>query len=372
MTTDGRQGRAWTLPSLDLAIRFGFIVVLGYWSFRVIAPFLTIGLWSAILTVATYPLFEKLARRFGPRLAAVLVTFLGLMVVIGPVTWLGFGMMTGIGSLLAKLEAGQLALPSPSDAMKDWPLFGPRLHQLWQLAANNLKVVLTEVAPLLKSLGAQLVGLSQNALFGLVELIASIVIAGFLFSRGPQLVEVLAAFLSRVLSQSGKELVALVGTTIRNIARGIIGISLLQALLGGVGFLAAGIPGAGVLAFLALLLGIVQIGPAILFLPIIVWSWTAMDTAHAAAFTVYMVLVGLVDNILKPLLISRGLSTPVPVIIVGVIGGTIAYGIVGLFFGPIVLSVAWVVIAAWLQMGEAERQTRSAAGGAQAPTHLPG
>jgi predicted PurR-regulated permease PerM len=315
-----------------------------------------IGLWSAILTVATYPLFEKLARRFGPRLAAVFVTVLGLMIVIGPVTWLGFGMMTGIGSLLTKFEAGQLALPLPSESVKEWPLFGPRFHQLWTLAATNLTAALSEMTPLLKTVGSTLVAMSQNALLGLVELIASIVIAGFLFSRGPQLVEVLAAFLGRVLSQSGKELVALVGTTIRNIARGVIGISLLQALLGGVGFLAAGIPGAGVLAFLALLLGIVQIGPAILFLPVIVWSWTAMDTAHAVAFTVYMVLVGLMDNILKPLLISRGLSTPLPVIIVGVIGGTIAYGIVGLFFGPIVLSVAWVVVAAWLQMGAAERQ----------------
>jgi predicted PurR-regulated permease PerM len=357
MTTDGRQGRAWTLPSLDLAIRFGFIVVLGYWSFRVIAPFLTIGLWSAILTVATYPLFEKLARRFGPRLAAVLVTLLGLLVVVGPVTWLGFGMTNGIGSLLTKLEAGQLALPLPSEAVKDWPLFGPRLHQLWTLAATNLTAALSEIAPLLKTVGSTLVGMSQNALFGLMELIASIVIAGFLFTRGPQLVDVLATFLGRVLSQSGKELVALVGTTIRNVARGVIGISLLQAFLGGLGFLAAGIPAAGVLAFLALLLGIVQIGPAIVFLPVIVWSWTAMDTAHAVAFTAYMVLVGLMDNVLKPLLISRGLSTPVPVIIVGVIGGTIAYGIVGLFFGPIVLSVAWVVVMAWLQMGESEHQS---------------
>ena len=358
MTTDGRQGRAWTLPSLDLAIRLGFIVVLGYWSFRVIAPFLTIGLWSAILTVATYPLFEKLARRVGPRLAAVLVTLLGLLVVIGPVTWLGFGMTTGIGSLLAKLEAGGLALPLPSEAVKEWPIFGPRLHQLWTLAATNLTAALSEIAPLLKTVGSTLVAMSQNALLGLMELIASIAIAGFLFSRGPQLVEVLAAFLGRVLSQSGNELVTLVGTTIRNIARGVIGISLLQALLGGVGFLAAGIPAAGVLAFLALLLGIVQIGPAIVFLPTIVWSWMAMDTAPALVFTAYMVLVGLMDNILKPLLISRGLSTPVPVIIIGVIGGTISYGVVGLFLGPIVLSVAWVVGAAWLQMGRVEQRAR--------------
>ena len=159
----------------------------------------------------------------------------------------------------------------------------------------------------------------------------------------------LSAFLSRVLSHRGKELVQLAGATIRNVSRGVVGIALLQSLLAGAGFLAAGIPAAGMLAFVALLLGIVQIGPAILFLPIVVWSWTAMDTTHALIFTAYMVPVGLIDNVLRPVLMARGLTTPMPVIVVGVIGGTIAMGIVGLFFGPIIVSVAWVVLVAWVQ-----------------------
>jgi predicted PurR-regulated permease PerM len=128
----------------------------------------------------------------------------------------------------------------------------------------------------------------------------------------------------------------------------------LQALLAGAGFLVAGVPAAGVLAFVALILGIVQIGPALLFVPIVLWSWTAMETTHALIFTAYMIPVGLVDNVLKPMLMGRGLTTPMPVIMVGVIGGTIAYGIVGLFFGPIVLSVAWAVMLAWIQEGNEE------------------
>jgi predicted PurR-regulated permease PerM len=123
----------------------------------------------------------------------------------------------------------------------------------------------------------------------------------------------------------------------------------LQASLAGVGFLTAGIPGAGVLAFVALLLGILQVGPAILFVAVVIWSWQTMQTTPAAIFTAYMIPVGLIDNVLKPLLVARGLTTPMPVIMVGVVGGTIAYGIVGLFFGPIVLSVAWAVLLAWLQ-----------------------
>jgi predicted PurR-regulated permease PerM len=335
--------------TIDLAIRLGFIGLLGYWSFRVIAPFLTIGLWSAILVVALYPLFDRLALRLRPRLAAALVTFLSLMIIIGPVTWLGLGMVSGIRSLAMSLEGGQLTIPPPPEFVRGWPIVGERLHQLWSLATTNMKVALAETLPMLKPFGGTLLGFAQSALYGLLELLLSITVAGFLFTRGPQLVDALSAFLDRVLSHRGRELVQLAGATIRNVSRGVIGIAFLQAIFAGAGFVAAGIPAPGVLAFLALLLGIVQIGPTVLFVPIVIWSWTAMDAAHAVVFTGYMVVVALMDNVLRPLLMARGLPTPMPVIIVGVIGGAIAYGIVGLFFGPIVLSVAWAVLVAWVQ-----------------------
>jgi predicted PurR-regulated permease PerM len=202
-----------------------------------------------------------------------------------------------------------------------------------------------------KPVGAKLLGMSEGAFFGLLELLVSIVIAGLLFSRGPQLIDALSVFLGRALGLHGKELVQLAGATIRNVWRGVIGISFLQAFLAGAGFLAAGIPAASVLAFVTLLLGIIQIGPTILFIPIVVWSWLVMEPGHALT-------VGLIDNVLRPLLMARGLTTPMPVILVGIIGGTIAYGIVGLFFGPIVLSVAWAVMKALVQ-GDVTREPRS-------------
>ena len=357
MTASGDQDPARTtlsVTTIDLVIRLAFIALLGYLSFHTIAPFLRIGVWSAILAVALYPLFDWLARRVRPRVAAVLVTLLSLMIVVGPVSWLGFGMIVGVGSLVAGLDTGQMAIPLPSEAVREWPIVGERLHQLWSLAATNMKVALTEMAPMLKPLGGKLLDIAQGALLGLFELIVSIVVAGFLFTRGPKFVDALSSFLGRVLSLRGKELVQLAGTTIRNVSRGVVGIALLQAFLAGAGFLAADIAAPGVLAFLTLLLGIVQIGPGILLIPIVVWSWTAMDTTKALIFTAYMIPVGLLDNVLRPVLMARGLSTPMPVIVVGVIGGTMSYGIVGLFFGPIVLSVAWAVIVAWAQTGGME------------------
>jgi predicted PurR-regulated permease PerM len=351
MTPDGNQDptrATLSAATVDLVIRLGFLGLLGYWSFRVIAPFLTIGLWSAILTVALYPLFVWLTRWLGRRQAAAFVTLLCLLIVVGPLTWVGFGMIGGIGWLVTGLDTGQLAFPLPPETVKGLPFVGERLHQLWTLGATNIKAALAEVAPMLKPVGGKLIEIAQGALSGLLELLVSIVIAGCLFTRGPQFVEALSAFLGRVLSHRGNELVQVAGATIRNVSRGVVGIAFLQAFLGGAGFLAAGIPAASVLAFVAMLLGIIQVGPSILFLPIILWSWTVMETTHALLFTAYMVPVGLIDNVLRPFVMARGLATPMPVIMVGVIGGTIAFGIVGLFFGPIVLAVAWAVMVAWV------------------------
>jgi predicted PurR-regulated permease PerM len=339
--------------TIDLAIRLGLLALLGYWSYRVIAPFATIMLWSALLAVALHPLFEWFTRWLRPWLCAVLVTALCLVVVVGPVTWLGVGMISLIGTLVTELNGGQPAIPLPAESIKTWPIIGERLHQLWNLAATNIKLALVELAPMLKPAGGKLLEIAQGAALGLLQLLASIVIAGFLFPRGPQMASALSVIMGRALSLRGKELVQLVGATVRNVSRGVIGIALLQALLAGAGFLAAGVPAASVLAFLVFLLGILQIGPTILFIPIVVWSWTVMQPIHALMFTAYMVPVGLIDNVLRPLFMARGLNTPMPVIMVGVIGGTIAYGIVGLFFGPVILSVAWAVLAAWLERDDA-------------------
>jgi predicted PurR-regulated permease PerM len=352
VTATAEQNPARSVPgarTADFAIRLGVFGLIGYCSFLVIAPFLTIGLWSAILAVALYPLFDKVSTRLGPRLAAAIVTVLCLIVVVGPLTWLGISLVSGVRSLIASLDAGQLPVPLPPESVKDWPLVGDHVYQLWILGASNIRRALAETLPTLKPLAGALLSFAQSILFGLLELLVAITIAGFLFSRGPKLADALSIFLDRVLSHRGKELVQLTGATIRNVSRGIVGVSLLQALLAGAGFLAAGIPAAGVLAFLAFLLGVIQVGPAILLIPVVLGSWMVMDTAQALLFTAYMVPVGLLDNVLKPLLMARGLATPMPVIMVGVIGGVIAYGIVGVFFGPIVLSVAWVVLIVWVK-----------------------
>ena len=236
-------------------------------------------------------------------------------------------------------------------------MVGEQIYHLWTRAVTDIKAQLVELTPVLKPVAGWLLEVASNVLLGLLKFLMSIVVAGFLFCPGPKLVELFARLMDRVLRPRGMEMVQLTGATIRNVSRGVIGVALLQSFLAGAGFLIAGVPGAGILAFGSLVLGIIQIGPAILFLPVIIWSWMTMEPPHALMFTAYMAPVGLLDNLLKPVLMARGLSTPMPVIIIGVIGGTMAYGIIGLFFGPIVLSVAWELTAAWMRTGDPATKT---------------
>jgi predicted PurR-regulated permease PerM len=150
-----------------------------------------------------------------------------------------------------------------------------------------------------------------------------------------------------IASRRGAEFVDLADATIRNLARGVIGISLLQALLAGLGIIVAGMPGAGLFSFLVLVLGILQVGASLIIILPIAWSWLTMETHAALLFTVYMVPVSVLDNFLRPIVLAHGLKTPMPVILMGVIGGLLVHGLIGLFIGPIVLAIAWELVEVW-------------------------
>jgi len=333
---------------LLLAIRIVWLGLLGYWSLILIRPFLTIIVWSIIVAVALYPIFDWLSGQlYGYRApAAIVITIISLLVMLGPATWLALSLADTVWTLIARLGDGTLTFPPPSEAVKAWPLIGEQIYESWLLASTNLRALVVEAAPHLKPLGTTLLTTAGSVSINLLKFIIAVVISGFLFIPGPLLIHSIKNVLSRVAASRGEEFVDLAGATIRNVSRGIIGIAILQALLAGVGLLFAGVPAAGLFSFLILVLGIMQVGPSVVLLPLIVWSWFMMDVTTAILFTIYMVPVNLLDNILRPLL-AKGLSTPMPVILIGVLGGTLVHGVIGLFVGPIVLSIAWQLLVVW-------------------------
>jgi predicted PurR-regulated permease PerM len=340
-----------TAASVELTIRLGILGLLLYLSFVLVRPFISIAIWSVVLTVALYPVYDWMVGRLGGRrrLAALLLTILSLLIVIGPATWLVLGLIDSLGTLSEHLDPSALTLPPAPDAVKGWPIVGDLIYQYWNLASTNFRAALAKIAPLLKPLGSILLQIAAGAGTGAIKFFAAILVAGFLFSPAPALVDAITRFSRKLASNRGQKFVQLAGATIRAVSRGVIGISALQALLAGVGLMAFNIPGANLITSAVLILGIVQIGPSIVLIPLIIWSWTAMETATAFLFTVYMIPVNLLDNILRPLVMARGLDTPMPIILIGVIGGTISHGITGLFLGPIVLAVIWELLVIWIR-----------------------
>jgi predicted PurR-regulated permease PerM len=336
---------------IQLAVRHALLGFLLYWSFVLVRPFIPMLAWSIVLTVALYPAYNWLAIHLGarPKLAASIVTGISLLIIIGPVTWLGVGLIEGLQDFAEQLGAGTLAIPSPPEGVKEWPIAGAQIYGLWDQASSNLGAALRQVAPHLKPLAGPVLAFAGSAGIGTLKFILSVALSGFLFLYGPGLIEGIRRMQARVVTQRSEDFVGLAGLTIRTVSQGVIGVAVLQSLLAGIGLKLAGVPHAGILAFAVLVLAILQIGSAIVLFPVIIWIWATKDFAVALPLTIYLLVVGLADNIVKPLLMGRGLSTPMLVIFIGVLGGMIAHGILGLFVGPIILAVAWQLMIAWIR-----------------------
>ena len=334
---------------IQIAIRLVLLAFLFYWSYILLRPFIPILAWAVVLAVALYPTYDWLSTHLGqrPRIAAFLITIVMLAVFLGPATWLGLGLVEGLASVSAHLSSGEVKIPAPPERVGDWPLVGKRLYEFWSQASLNLEATFRQIAPHLKPLTGAILAFAGSAGTGMLKFLASVAITGFLLPAGPRFVAATRKMIAKIAPERRTDFLALAGATIRTVTQGVIGVAVLQALLAGIGLKMAGVPHAGVLAFAVLVLAIVQIGAAPVLLPVAVWIWTVKDPSTAALITVYLVLVGLTDNVLKPLLMGRGLSTPALVIFVGVLGGTLAHGIVGLFVGPIILAVAWELLMAW-------------------------
>ncbi len=342
--------------AVDIAIRLGLLGLFLYWSLTVVAPFLSIVLWAIILAAAIYPIHQWLAARLGGRgvLASILITLFGLAVIFGPAAALAVSLFDSVQSLTAGLKDGSLAVPAPPESVRAWPVIGERLFALWDQAATNLEALLVAHRAFVLETGGSLLGRIAGAAGGVLSIGVSVIIAGFLYGNGPSLAASLRAFARRVVAERAEVFVDLAGSTIRNVSRGIIGIAVLQALLAGVGLLMIGIPAAGVLTFVILILSVIQIGPALVVVPCIIWAWAQLNGSVALAFTAYMIPVSLLDNVLKPIIMARGLRTPMLVILIGVLGGTLSHGLIGLFLGPIVLAVFFELFTAWLRTGPSE------------------
>jgi len=339
--------------ALEITVRIGMLAVLVAWCFEIVRPFLYLGAWGLIIAVATYPGYRRLEARLGERrgLAAMLFTLLMLALLIGPMIMLAGTLVEGAQQLARALSAGTLSVPPPPETIASWPLIGGPLERLWSLASENLREALREIEPELKPIGLWALSAAANTGLGILQFVAAIVVAGVLQAHASGGGHAARAVASRLGGERGAQFTELAQATVRGVARGILGVALIQSLLAGLGFLAVGMPAAGLLALLCFLLAAVQIGPFPILLAAVIYVFSTSSSVTAVLFLGWNVFVGLIDNVLKPLLLGRGAKVPLVVIFVGAIGGFLDSGIIGLFVGSVVLALGYSLVVAWLELG---------------------
>ena len=341
----------------DTALKIGLIALLVYGCGRIILPFTGILLWSAILAVMMYPLHLRLSARLGNRWSALLIGLVGIAVLLVPMAIVVTSLGSSIFSFVTGVQPHGLTLPPPPPRLADPPLIGEKLTETWVLVATNVPAAFAKYGEMLKTPAAWMVTFAGGLATGQLSFVLSFGIAAVLVAYGAGAGEFARRLFVRASGsrERGARLATLTVATIRGVAIGVVGVAVIQALLLGIGFFAIGLPAAGLLTLAALLLAIVQVPGALLTLPVILYVLATKPTTPAVIFLIWTVIAGLSDNVLKPLMLGRGLEAPMPVILIGVIGGMLADGLLGLFVGPVLLAVGYVLLVEWLQQNPVEQ-----------------
>ena len=339
---------------LDVFIRAGLIfavVILCYWVF---APFLRLTVWGLILAVTLYPLHRLLAGRMNGRqgIAATLLVLLGIALLVAPTAVLMNSLGDTVQDIITRVQTNTVEVPPPPDRVAAWPLVGAKLHAVWSRAHDDLPGLVQSMQPKIGELAKAGLGFVASIASSLLLFMGAVILAGIFMAFGEPGQQACHAIFQRMVGEErGEEFTRLSAATIRAVAQGVVGVALIQAILVGLCLLVAGIPWAGVVAGIVLVLGIAQVPAVIVTLPAIVYIWTSetYGSVEGILYTVLLLVAGMADNVLKPLMLGRGVNVPMPVVLIGALGGMAASGILGMFVGATLLALAYQMFTAWVQ-----------------------
>lgn len=343
--------------AVEVVIHIGLLALLLTACLLILRPFLPLVAWGIIIAIAVYPAYRKFRSLLGERgtLAAVLGTLLFLAVLIVPVALLTQTTIESVQTLTAHIKDGTLSVPPPPGSVANWPLVGGPVFHTWTMASTNLTELLKSFAPQIRAIVPGLLSATAGLGLTVLQFVLSILLAGVLLAKASGFVKVTRALANRLFGDQGPEYHELVASTIRSVTNGILGVALIQTVLAGLGFLVGGLPGAGLWTLMFLFAAVLQVG-ALVLIPAVVYMFAIASTTKAVLFLLWCVFVGLIDNVLKPILLGRGVSVPTAVVFLGAIGGFLVMGTIGLFVGAIILSVGYKLFLAWLQGPEAAKQ----------------
>ena len=349
---------------LDMFIKFGLILGLASFCFTVFSPFMNMMLWALILAVTLYPLHQRFAARLDGKQgkAATLLVLLGILLIVAPTVAMVSSLGDSVSTLVDKVNSNTLVIPAPSADIAAIPVVGEKLHAIWLKASTDLPGLVNSYRPQLGDLAKQVVGMLASMGGGLMGFVFSFIVAGIIMAWGGPGATSATHIAMRVTdANKGVALTKLCTSTIRAVAQGVIGVAFIQALLAGVVMALAGIPGVGIFFILALILGIAQIPVILITAPAIAIMWSSGDngTALNVIYSVLLIIAGMADNVLKPLLLGRGVDAPMPVVLLGALGGMATSGILGMFIGATLLSIGYRIFMAWVNEGVANNTTAS-------------
>lgn len=332
------------LPLLLLALLIALCI-------QLLIPFVGLLLWTIILAVCFYPVHRRLTSRgTSARLSATIIgTALAALILI-PTAVAGISAANSIPRLISNIQNGDQKVPPPPDQLQQVPIVGPKLHAAWAQASTDMPAFAKQFGTQLTSVTKWLLGTAGGTFAAVLALLLAVIFAAITLAYSDSARAFITSIFVRVTGDRvrGEHYISVVAATIRSVANGVIGVAFVQALLCGIGFFVIGVPGAGLLSLVAMVFGVLQVPVVLITLPAIIWAFSAKAMTVAIVFTVWEIIAGLSDAALKPLLIGHGLEVPMPIILLGVIGGVIAYGLIGLFIGAVVLAVGWILLREWL------------------------
>jgi predicted PurR-regulated permease PerM len=343
-------------PQSDLTRTFLVILIIAMLivgSLWTLLPFLGGLIWAGTIVVATWPLLLKVQRLAGGRRAVATATMTIVMLLIFIVPFaLAVGVLLeaaveGVDLVKAAVTVG---LKAPPAWLTDIPWVGPRLTERWhELAAGGPDAIAGALRPFVRSTASWALSLTGGFGLVIVHFLLTVILAAVLYANGEATARGVLMFAHRIGGERGENTMRLAGQAVRGVALGVIVTALVQSIIAGIGLWLAGVPRPGLLLAIIFVLCVAQLGPIPVLLPAIIWMFWSGSVGWGSALIGFTVVVAVVDNVMKPLLIRRGVDLPLLLIIAGVIGGLIGFGVVGLFIGPVILAVTYTLLESWIR-----------------------
>ena len=350
--------------AIEIAIRLGLLLLLAIWCLSILKPFVSVGLWGAVIAIAMGTPFLKLQEKLGGRkkLAVPIFILAALAVILVPSIMLSDSLYQSATNLGKGITEGTLHIPPPNDSVKEWPVVGEKVYTAWSQASENIVAFVTKHRESLSAFGRKLLGAAAGVGGAILQFVVATLIAGMFLANASSSGVAMRNLSNRLAGDYGDELIDLSISTVRSVAVGVLGIAFIQAMLGAAGMMFVGVPAVGLWALAILVVAIAQLPPILILGPVAIYVFSVESTTVAVVFLVWSILVSFSDMVLKPLLLGRGVEVPMLVILLGAIGGMISAGIIGLFLGAVVLTLAYKLFIAWLGLdAEPENATTEAA-----------